>query len=409
MWTLSVNHSNHQYLSNTLISHNCGKDGKNTYFAPLNLQSIPKPKSVKCFGRKATQEEKDKYLDVLGWVFSPDHPEWSPGKVVEGMKQNYNVRSAFLPQHPEDGDYIVSIDMSAEELKIVTNLHREDSWARIINSGGDLHHANSDAIFGPENYTKETRKRSKGAAFGILYGQEYQGFQRKFPDMTIEEAKEFMAKFKSTIPHIIHGQERMVREARRTGTVYSGFGRPRRVKHYLTSPDYKDVAFGKRTVYNNPIQATAADVLKIEFIKLWQNVFTKYPDIHFVCTIHDEINFSVPRRLAYEVIPILIKCMTVKMKDWLVTLTCSLSAGPALGDQYAMKYNFETKEFEPDWEDDTRKESDKKSEEDNHIEFQDDQKDDLFEDNLDDEENNNREDNKESSIVEEIDSKMFDF
>ena len=45
------------------------------------------------------------------------------------------------------------------------------------------------------------------AAFGLLYGQEYKGFQQKFPEMSLDEAKEFMAKFKQAIPHIIHGQE----------------------------------------------------------------------------------------------------------------------------------------------------------------------------------------------------------
>ena len=511
--------------------------------------SLPKPKSVKCYGRKATQEEKDQHLDVLGWMFSPDHPEWSPGQVVEGMKQSLNVRSAFLPEHPENGDYIVSIDMSAEELKIVTNLFKEENWARVILNGGDLHHANSDAIFGKENYTKETRKKAKCvagnctvqtslgkqcikdlckerilgepipintfvytpekfckakyfiyngvqktllftftdnstlevtpdhivksnaklvkaetlkigdvidtvvinknlpnnkqivsikesesevfdltienkthlfyangfvvhncAAFGLLYGQEYRGFQQKFPEMTLDEAKEFMAKFKQAIPHIIHGQDRMVRESKRTGSCYSGLGRPRRVKYYMASPDIKANAFGVRTVKNNPIQSTAADVLKIEFIRLWQNVFMKYPEIKFVCTIHDEINFSVPRKLADEVIPILVNCMTVEMKDWLVPLTCSLSAGPALGNQYAMKYNFTTKEFEPDWEEDTRKPDQPKEPEKETIDFQDpDAEKDLMDLLDEDDEKITANKKEEEENIESIDSKMFEF
>lgn len=365
-----------QFAANGFIVHN----------------SLPKPKSIKCYGRKATQEEIDNYQDTLGWIFSPDHPEWSPGKVVEGMNQNLNVRSAFLPEHPENGDYIISIDMSAEELKIVTNLFHETSWAKIINAGGDLHHANSDAIFGPENYTKETRKKAKGAAFGMLYGQEYRGFQRKFPDMSLDEAKEFMIKFKKTIPNIVRGQDRMIKEARRTGTFYSGFGRPRRVKHYLTSSDYKDVAFGERTIKNSPIQSTAADVLKLEFIRLWDNIFTEYPEIKFVCTIHDEINYSVPRSLAKEVIPKMIRCMTVKMPRDLVELTCSLSAGHALGDQFPFKYNFETKEFEPDWEEDVGKKKEIYQEENKIEESFDEETEDIIEDS-----------------IEDIDSKMFDF
>ena len=481
--------------------------------------SIPKPTAIKYYGRKATQEEIDQHLDVLGWMFSPDHPEWSPGKVVEGMSDHLNVRKAFLPAHPENGDYVVSIDMSSEELKIVTVLYKETAWSKIINEGGDLHHANSDAIFGPENYSKSTRKKAKClsgnslvvtdqgsyylrclcskriigepipisyiistpegmcqathfiyngvqktkkisfkdgsvleathdhlvqsngvlvpidklnigdtidghsynkeivsiedsedevfdltvdnishlfyangcvvhncAAFGMLYGQEYQGFQRKFPDMSLDEAKEFMTKFKKAIPNITRGQQRTLSEAKRTGTFYTAFGRPRRVKSYLTSSDYRDQAFGKRTCMNGIIQGTAADVLKLELVRLWDYVFTQYPEVKWMVTIHDEIDVSIPRKLVNEVIPKMICCMTVKMPGWLVALDCSLSAGPSLGKQYEMTYNFETKEFVPKWEDDT---SSSKKEVNESLEY-------------------NEEFSQEESPVEEIDSKMFD-
>ena len=106
-------------------------------------------------------------------------------------------------------------------------------------------------------------------------------------------------------------------------------------------------------------------------------------------TIHDEIDVSIPRRLAGEVIPKMIRCMTVKLPGWLVTLDCSLSAGPSLGKQFEMTYNFETKEFEPKWEEDT--ESLK-----SHKDIND-------EDCLDDIEINTQ-----LESIEEIDSKMFD-
>lgn len=681
VYTLSVNHYRHQYVSDNLISHNCGKDGKNSYFSPINLQSTPKPKSTKCFGRLATQEEIDNKQDLMGWIFSDEHPEWSVGKVVEGMSPKGNVRMGFIPENGKD-DYLVSIDMSSEELRVVTNLYQEHSWADVIKSGGDLHHRNSDAIFGAENYTKETRKRAKCAAFGMLYGQGPKGFQSNFPDMTLDEAKEFLTKFKKIIPNIISGQDRDIRIARQTGTVYTSFHRPRRVKADLQSTDKREVAFGERTVkncyspdteflteygwllakdikpdtliayyepnvgkvfytkagerytnsctesiicssnktswnvttnhrmwirlknehkwgfieakellynrefyykdnsylsesfcdmsdyisssfgclpkslvfaiianyiselysFNAPlydkktllnscikdiinkddlisyldsdnefinsmleiidkeekngfkdilksslsdrlvfidslnyyigrdenerlcrvimsedkkyldnvqiimnmsgftshikeitketlslyslyydfdssadvpltskditlvkhekpieyscfnvpshilitrhkgfisyhgntgIQGTAADVLKLEFIRLWDNIFTKYPEVKFHSTIHDEINFSVPRKLAREVIPIMIKCMTVTMPNWLVALDCSLSIGYNLGSLIPFKYNAETQEFIPDWEEDLRKE--KKEDEEPINEYEDDE------------------------------------
>lgn len=324
--------------------------------------SIPKPRSCKSYGRRATKEEIENKEDLLGWIFSPDHPEWSPGVCVEGMSLNKNVRDAFIPENGSD-DYLVSIDMSAEEARIVTNLFKEQYFADIINSGGDIHHENSNRIFGPENYTKETRKKSKQALFGMLYGQGERGFQQKFPYMTIEEAKDFLDTFKTLIPNIVRGQSRMTREAKKTGTFKTTFGHSIRIKSYLTSSNYKDKAFGERKIKNSPIQGCAAEVLKLEFVRLWDNVFTKYKEIKFHSTIHDEINFSVPRRLADEVIPIMIKCMTVKMEDWLVPLDCSLSVGYTMGTLIPFKYNFETKEFIPDWEEIVEKKDTKESQE----------------------------------------------
>lgn len=292
---------------------------------------------------------------------------------------------------PEHLYYVNSITTCncGEELRVVTNIYKEKVWGDIINAGGDLHHANSDAIFGKSQYSKETRKKAKCAAFGMLYGQEAAGFQRKFSDMTLEEAQEFMAKFKKAIPNITRGQQKTLENAKRTGTFYTAFGRPRRVKYYLTSPNYREVAFGKRTCMNGIIQGTAADVLKLELVRLWDNIFTQYPDVSWMVTIHDEIDVSIPRRLANEVIPKMIRCMTVKLPGWLVTLDCSLSAGPSLGKQFEMTYNFETKEFEPKWEEDT--ESLK-----SHKDIND-------EDCLDDIEINTQ-----VEFIEEIDSKMFD-
>jgi hypothetical protein len=96
--------------------------------------------------------------------------------------------------------------------------------------------------------------------------------------------------------------------------------------------------------------------------------------------------------------------MTVKMPDWLVTLDCSLSAGPALGEQYPFKYNFTTKEFVPDWEEDKRKEtkvdveSDKSSECDSCLGLDD------FDLDVSESDQQVKEDS-----IEEVDSKMFDF
>ena len=206
-------------------------------------------------------------------------------------------------------------------------------------------------LFGEENYSKEARKKSKIASFGILYGSGAQGFNSSFPEMSLDECRQFLAKFKEALPSIEQGQSENVAYAREHGTINTGYGRQRRVRSYFQSGDRAQVAFAERTVKNSVVQGTAADVLKLIFCRLWANVFKPYPDVTFMSTIHDEVNFSMPKRLAHEVIPICMECMTIRRDDWPVTLECSLSIGrDSLGDLIPFTYNKETKEFTPEWE-----------------------------------------------------------
>ena len=206
-------------------------------------------------------------------------------------------------------------------------------------------------LFGEENYTKDARKKAKAASFGILYGSGAQGFNQSFPDMTLDECRDFMKKFKDALPAISQGQAENVAYARQHGDINTGFGRHRRVKFWLSSQDRAKQAFGERTVKNTSVQGTAADVLKIIFCRLWELVFKPYPQVKFMSTIHDEVNFSIPIELAREVIPICIRCMTIERSDWPVTLKCSLSISRTdLGSLIPFTYDAETNSYEPEWD-----------------------------------------------------------
>jgi hypothetical protein len=88
------------------------------------------------------------------------------------------------------------------------------------------------------------------ASFGILYGSGAQGFNNSFPDMTLDECREFMTKFKAALPNITSGQQAYVEHAKVYGCVPTAFGRMRRVRWFLQSNDRAKVAFGERTVKN---------------------------------------------------------------------------------------------------------------------------------------------------------------
>ncbi len=295
--------------------------------------------------REATEEEIENQEDILGYKFSLD--EESDYR-IEGIDPANNVRKAFIP-HRKDA-YWVSLDLQGEELRIATNLYREPSWIEAFNNNEDLHGKVAKMVFGEENYNKEKRDIAKTVNFGKLYGMSHYSMKERFPHLSLEFCEQFMKDYERTLPYIFGGQERDIRRARKEGTIYSVLGRPRRVSYYMNHPDRRKRGFGIRTIKNSVIQGTAADLLRLMFVKIWKALFEegKY-DTRWRTTVHDEINWSVPREEMEEVLPILIKCMTVNIPGWPVTLTCGLEVGTSWGEMFPFNYDLEKGIYTPDW------------------------------------------------------------
>lgn len=324
----------HEYIANGIVTHNTGRlasgtDGKNTFFSPINFQSLPKPHSHNYHVHKATPEQIANNEDLCGYIFNDD-PNGSLG-LTEGQDPHLNVRKAF---HSESDDFvIVSVDMKAEELRIAANVFKEPVWINAFNTGQDIHKATAIKIFGEDKYCKEARKKAKTANFGILYGSSAYGFHHQFPDMTLEECEDFIDKFKSALPSIEASQNGAIRFGRKNGYVKTYFGRPRRVKYYFNSSNRSMQSFGKRTCMNTVVQGCAGDALKLMLVRLWKELFVPYKDkgVRWLGTIHDEVNYIVPKYLLKEVVPIIMKCQTIKLPDWPVTIEPDLSIGTSFG------------------------------------------------------------------------------
>lgn len=185
------------------------------------------------------------------------------------------------------------------------------------------------------------------ASFGILYGASAYGFHNQFPDMTLEECEEFIEKFKAALPSIEAGQKASVRYAKKNGFVKTYFGRPRRVKYYLNHPDRSMRSFGERTVKNTAVQGAAGDCLKLMIIRLWKELFSRYPEIKWVGSIHDEITYIIPKSILIDALKIIKKCQTIKLPDWPVQLDCDISIGKSFGELIPWFLDDETGELTP--------------------------------------------------------------
>lgn len=335
-----------------------GTDGKNSYFSKLNFQSLPKPHSHNYHVHKATPEQIANGEDLCGYIFNDDQ-NGSLG-LTEGQDPHLNVRKAFCPI--DNDSVVVSVDMKAEELRLVANIYKEQTWIKAFNSGQDVHKSTACKIFGEENYCKEARKKAKAASFGILYGASAYGFHNQFPDMTLEECEEFIEKFKAALPSIEAGQKASVRYAKKNGFVKTYFGRPRRVKYYLNHPDRSMRSFGERTVKNTAVQGAAGDCLKLMIIRLWKELFLKYPEVKWVGSIHDEITYIIPKSILIDALKIIKKCQTIKLPDWPVQLDCDISIGKSFGELIPWFLDDETGELTPQIEEIKHEQTEEKHE-----------------------------------------------
>lgn len=150
----------HEYIANGIVTHNtgrlaCGKDGKNSFFSPINAQSLPKPhvkmEDVFDLGDRNLFSKKDNIIMGYKFVYSsydeegkhiiPEDPTYIGW--VEGMDDDLNLRMAISPKMLEDSSddefLYSSFDYSAEELRIAANLSREPNWVDAFVHGDDIH------------------------------------------------------------------------------------------------------------------------------------------------------------------------------------------------------------------------------------------------------------------------------
>lgn len=354
-----------------------GGDKKNRYFGALNIQNIPKPHvemwyyvTVKDLmkydpsmlegmfeernGEKVEKREwhyTKRYLTsdgvdrevhytltrILDWVFA-NHPFEIDGLqeyIIEGFKQDRNIRSCFLP---DEGRYWVSIDFAAEELRIAALISGEPVWQNVFSTGGDVHESTAKAIWGEENYNRDLRKLAKGANFGILYGQNEYNFAEKF-DGDLDKSREFLNQYKGSLPTLFRWVNAHQRMSQQKGMVTTYFGRPIRTKYYFDTGEYKWIAYAKRLSVNATIQGTGADILKIAFMKLWKLIFSNDENrnkVKFCSTIHDEINYQITKEDVRTIVPTIISCMKTQLPTW----SFPLDVGLSIGNRWGMDFDF---------------------------------------------------------------------
>lgn len=365
----------HEYIANGIVTHNtgrlaCGKDGKNSFFSPINAQSLPKPhvkmEDVFDLGDRNLFSKKDNIIMGYKFVYSsydeegkhivPEDPTYIGW--VEGMDDDLNLRMAISPKMLEDsGDdefLYSSFDYSAEELRIAANLSREPNWVEAFVNGDDIHFRTAVAIWGEEHYNRDYRKMAKYANFSILYGASSHSLyaDSRYGFKSLQEAEDFYDKYKKALPTLFQWQDRIIASAKRKGMLQTFFGRPRRLRSYYEN---RQIGFANRSAGNTSVQGVAGDILKMVMIKLWKVVFNNEEfknDVSWRVAIHDEIGYTIRATKLMRALKVIKETQSVKLPEWPVEIITDPSVGWSMGRVYDFHMVEDDSElgyhFEPD-------------------------------------------------------------
>lgn len=200
------------------------------------------------------------------------------------------IRKAFIP---EPGCLFFSADYSQIELRVMAHLSGDENMINVFREGKDLHAATAATIYkkGIDEVSRDERSKSKRANFGIIYGITMFGLAERL-EISRDEARQLIDGFFETFPQVHDYMEQAKEQAREKGYVTTLFGRRR----YL--PDIRSAngtvrGFAERNAINAPIQGTAADIIKVAMIHIYNRFKTEGIRSKMILQVHDELNFSV--------------------------------------------------------------------------------------------------------------------
>ena len=200
------------------------------------------------------------------------------------------IRKAFIP---EPGCLFFSADYSQIELRVMAHLSQDAEMIKVFSEGKDLHAATAANIYKKpiEEVTRDERTKSKRANFGIIYGITVFGLAERL-DIPRDEAKMLIDGYFDTFPQVHDYMEKSKEVAREKGYVTTLFGR-RRYLPDINSHNATVRGFAERNAFNAPIQGTAADIIKVAMIRIFNRFKVEGIRSKMILQVHDELNFSV--------------------------------------------------------------------------------------------------------------------
>lgn len=228
-----------------------------------------------------------------------------PIRTEEGNK----IRSAFCAMDKENS-LILSADYSQIELRLLAHVSEDENLIHAFTSGEDVHTMTASKVFGVgvNEVTKDMRRKAKAVNFGIVYGQSRYGLAKNL-GISNTEAQEFIDKYFEHYPRVKEYMTREVHFVNEHGYVETMFGRKRYLTAELGSPNYQIREFAQRAAINQPLQGSAADLIKMAMIEVDKQLETQKLKTKMIMQVHDELVFEVPKDELEQVKTLVLKAM----------------------------------------------------------------------------------------------------
>ena len=200
------------------------------------------------------------------------------------------IRKCFIP---EDGCLFFSADYSQIELRVMAHLSGDKHMIEAFEHGYDIHAATAAKIYGKDmkDVTRDERTKAKRANFGIIYGITVFGLAERL-GIDRGEAKQLIDGYFTTFPQVYDYMEQAKATAREQGYVETFFHR-RRYLPDINSRNATVRSFAERNAINAPIQGSAADIIKVAMIRIYERFKRENIQSKMILQVHDELNFSV--------------------------------------------------------------------------------------------------------------------
>jgi DNA polymerase-1 len=287
---------------------------------------------------------KSTYADALPQLINPEtgriHTSYnqavaSTGRLSSSEPNLQNIpargpwgtrfRRAFIP---DKGHLLLAADYSQVELRVLAHLSQDPTLIETFLADRDVHEETARLVFG-EAAGEDARRRAKIINFSIIYGASAFSLARELGTSSAE-AQKFIDRYFAERPKVREYLDRVVEEARERGYSETIFGRQRQVPE-LRAPDRALQQAGRRIALNNPIQGSAADIIKVAMIRAAGEIERRKLRTRMILQVHDELVFEVPEAEKAAVEPLVREAME-GAAQLAVPLLVRLGFGPNWAD-----------------------------------------------------------------------------